>query len=149
MSGTYIRDPERPQAGVEGSERSVLADTLGAEGLDSAVDDLARHGRHDELDDISDTNQLKEVDVRTLAIPISLRAPFAFALSIYEGRLSRCYPQYTSEVTSYLQCSTEHEQARRLDLCARLGNVRNDGACDNLSVLLINSTGECEDIPCS
>lgn len=45
----YISQAKRPQACVQSSQRLILADTLGAEGLDSPVDDVARHKRHNEL----------------------------------------------------------------------------------------------------
>ena len=79
---TYIGDAERAKPSIHCGKRGVLADTLGAVGLDGSVDDSAGHGRDDKLRQISLCSSHKRT-CPTLAMPISLRAPLALALSIF------------------------------------------------------------------
>ena len=79
---TYIGDTKRAEPSVHRSKRSVLTDTLGAVGLDGSVDDSTGHGRDNKLRQISLCSSQKGARL-TLAMPISLRAPLALALSIF------------------------------------------------------------------
>ena len=133
MSGrnTYIGDAERSQSCIHGGKRSVLADTLGAVRLDSAVDDLAGHRRDDKLRARQHNKISASRFVAYLGNPDLLES--ALSLSLVD--LRKCKYSVNSvegadqeRGDTNLQRSAVHKQPRRLNLRARLGNVRDDGA---------------------
>lgn len=134
-NATYVCDSQSTQSCPSLRQILILGDTFRTESLNCPVYDFKSHRWNNKLHSIRYVKSNRHL--HTLAMPISFRAPFARALSIY--RMHQKVSTVLEFWFAYLRRSRKYEQACAFDLGARLSDVSDNSAWHDVMTGLLGS----------